>query len=201
MSIFKKLVPDHELTPFLLCALRWVPFDPEHKYPLRGRLDYVWMSEDYQTIKLLLRDSDESWSEQKQETMDQITKHESFISVEKHEADPTYLIAEFRPITDWSWVEEIDPKDDSFTIIGSAIGTKISKEIAEMSKRVIERLMDGDVPNTIDITTDPMVLFMKEVDLANELLDSGVETPAVAEIKEALKKTLEQPGNTKIFRI
>lgn len=96
MSAFNLLVPPLKMAPVFLRAINWAqPDDPQKKYPLLGRIRYAWLSEDMKSIKILLKDGPNSFSEEKPEIMDQIKNHERFISVEVLERDPVYLVAKF----------------------------------------------------------------------------------------------------------
>jgi len=111
MSAFNLAVPPHPLSSLLLRAINWAqPDDPEKKYPILGRMRYVWIDEE-KNIKILVRDAPDSWSEEKDEVMKQIKGHETFVSVEVSEKDSTHLIATFKPVMETSYDRSI-PMDE-----------------------------------------------------------------------------------------
>ena len=99
MSIFNSIVKPHLVAPILLRSIEWAQDDDtEKKYPLLGRIRYVWMDEDYKNVKILLKDGPTSWSDNKEEIESQIKRHESLVSYRVLERNTCYIIAEFRPL-------------------------------------------------------------------------------------------------------
>lgn len=99
MSMFNIVVPAHVLAPHLLLAIRWAqPLDSEKKYPLLGRMRYVWLTEE-NNVCILLKDGPNSWTEpaDREALMAQITTHETYVRHYVYEKDPVYIIAEFKP--------------------------------------------------------------------------------------------------------
>lgn len=107
MSIFNTVVPPHPLSSLLLRTINWAqPDDTEKKYPLLGRMRYVWIDTE-NNIKILLKDGPSSWSEEQEEIMNQIKSHETFVSVEILERDPVYIVATFTPVMETSYDRSI----------------------------------------------------------------------------------------------
>lgn len=107
MSIFNTVVPPHPIASILLRAINWAqPDDPEKKYPLLGRMRYVWVDEE-KNIKLLLKDGPNSWSEEQEAVMNQVKGHETFLGVEVIERDPVYIVATFKPVMETSYDRSI----------------------------------------------------------------------------------------------
>lgn len=204
MSLFNKLVPRHPLSTFLLIDTRWgVSCDPDKKYPLTGRLRYIWMGEDYKTIKLLLKDGESSWSQQKEEISLQICNHENFISVKHYEKDPVYLIAEFGLSKDYSWVERVDPKDRSIKFgfsmdeEGDEIFKKVtSKGICSMTPELIRTIQEGDDAIKEDgypsILEDPFDLLERELANTKMLGEKGIISSTAKEIIDQIEKAVEK---------
>jgi len=143
--MFNVIVEPHKLAPYLLRAINWAqPDDPEKKYPLLGRLRYVWMSQDYTRVKLLLKDGSQSWSEEKEEIMNQITSHETFVSVEELERDPVYLVATFEIVKDAAYDR----------------GKSITEQITDPE---FMKSLDGDFVQAglESVVTDPFDIFDK----------------------------------------
>lgn len=161
MSIFNTVVQPHKLAPILLNYINWAqPDDLEKKYPLLGRMRYVWLTEDYKQIKLLLKDGPSSWSEEKDEILNQIKTHETFVSVEPLDRDDVYLVATFNPIN----AEEFNVLFENF------------KEIEE--ELVVE------IPEYVFITKHPFDIFDEEM----KKMESGEKmSPKIEKLAESLK--------------
>lgn len=95
MSLFNMVVKPHPISAHLLLAIQWGSKD--RKYPLLGRLRYVWLSDDYENIKLLLKDGPNSWSENQEEIEAQARSHEGFVSYEVVTRDNVYVVATIKP--------------------------------------------------------------------------------------------------------
>lgn len=168
MSTFNLVVPAHPLAPLLLRAINWAqPDDPENKYPVLGRMRYVWMDKD-KNIKLMLRDAPDSWSEQKSEVESQIKGHETFIGMEISTKDSTHIVATFSPVMETSYDRSI-PMDEFLDNIDLFDESAQSKGWPSIYK-------------------DPWELF----DEALERMKNGELTPEVAKFGEQLKDALVQ---------
>lgn len=193
MSIFNEVVPLHGLAPFLKFGIRWAVPDLENRYPLEGRLRYLWMGDNSQTIKLLLKDGPDSWSEQKEAITAQLERHESLISFKTYEKDPVYLIAEFEPLKTFEWI----PKEAQFYLPVS----KIFVNAREVVAATLDRVTRGEEPSgEISILQDPFDIFHDRVKFMGELQKQGIDTPAAhlikTKVQEALKKAEDSGDNT-----
>lgn len=178
MSLFNTIVPPHRFARILLNVIRWgqpITIDGKQKYPLMGRMTYVWMSEDYSTIKLLLKDGPSSWSEQRQEVMDQIRNHETFVSVNTDKKDDCYIIAEFKPIP----VDELEhlPDDIKDSIDGFMM------HIEELDRHHTEM---GEHP----ITKHPMVIFDEQMEIMKSLPPGVMLNEEVAAVANHLNNLI-----------
>jgi hypothetical protein len=92
MSIFNTVVPLNKATRILLSLLEW----GSEKYPLYGRLRYVYI-EDGKKIVLLLKDGPSSFTseEDRQKLVDQFTNHHWYDSHKVYEKDPVYFYVYF----------------------------------------------------------------------------------------------------------
>jgi len=98
-SLFKACVGPHPLATFLLRSILWgQDDDPDKKYPLKGRIRYVWAKDNYDTVAVLFKEGPLSNSPEKKDIWKQIQSHETLIEWYPVERDRTYLIAKFRPI-------------------------------------------------------------------------------------------------------
>lgn len=177
MSTFNIAVPAHPLAPLLLRAINWAqPDDPEKKYPLLGRMRYVWMTNDYKQIKLMLRDSENSWSDEKDEIMAQIKGHETFVSVEVSEFDNTHIIATFNPIFETNY---------NRNKILEEIGLSNFEEFFELVQIGDEAAVKR---GSVSVTEDPWVLFNK----AMEALKEGKSNSRIDNLKKAMTQMFEQ---------
>lgn len=166
--MFNTVVPPHPLAAFLLRSINWAqPDDPDKKYPLLGRMRYVWMDED-KNVKILLKDGPDSWSEEKEEIMQQIKGHESFMSVETLERDPVYLVATFKPIHETSYDRNM-PVDEFLENMHMFDSTAQSK-------------------GWPSIHTHPFDLW----DKAMEDMKNGKMTPKMENLGENIKNMLEE---------
>ena len=165
------LVPPHPVSPILLRMINWAqPEDPNKKYPNLGRLRYVWMSEDYMHIKILLKDGPSSWSENKDIIEAQIKGHESFVSLEVLERDPVYVVATFKPL-------ESLPFDNADDIKG------IFKALIKF-----DDALDKTSPNN-SMTIDPFVKFDKAL---NDLSSGKTEpTKEMIDVVNKIKDSME----------
>ena len=139
MSIFNSVVKPHQLAPVLTFLIDW----GYKKYPLAGRIRYVWVTEDFKKIKLLLKDAPSSWSKNPDEIMAQIKSHEAFVSVEVYKKDPVYLIATFNPIK-----EQMDM-------------VKMKHPFEKTIFEANESLMEEGI---ISLTKDPFVIFHERLE-------------------------------------
>jgi hypothetical protein len=168
MSTFNVVVPPHKLAPWLLRSINWgQPDDPEKKYPLMGRMRYVWTDED-KNVKILLKDGPSSWSEEKDELMSQIENHETFVGVEILERDPVYIIATFKPVMETSY-------DRGFPV----------DEFIENLEMFDKTAMEVGSPS---IMTHPFDLW----DKAMEDMKNGKTTPKMDKLAENLKAMFEE---------
>ncbi len=168
MSMFNTVVEPHPFAPILLRAINWAqPDDPEKKYPLLGRMRYVWIDEN-KNIKILLKDGPNSLSEEKDPIMDQIKNHETLVDVKPLERDPVYLVATFKIIMETSYDREI-PMD----------------ELIENLDSINEAIQLKGYPSLL---TDPFEIF----DKAMEDLKNGKMTSKMEEFGKQLKSTLEE---------
>jgi len=98
-SLLNHCIKTYPLAPFLLRAILWgQEDDPEKKYPITGRVRYVWLEDNYETICLLLKNGPKSKSPDKKEVWKQLERHETLIEWRTVERDPSYIIARFKPI-------------------------------------------------------------------------------------------------------
>lgn len=172
MSVFNMVVKPHPFAPVLLLAINWAqPADPEKKYPHLGRMRYVWMSEDYKQIKILLKDGPGSWTEEdyQKEIMNQIKGHETFVNVEVDSRENVYLVATFTPVIDAGYER---PLDLDFSKL-----EEIMREVDE------EAVANGMVP----ITVDPWTIF----DNAMKDLENGKIIPEVENLKKSFSEMFE----------
>lgn len=168
MSTFNVVVPPHPLAPLLLRAINWAqPDDPEKKYPLLGRIRYVWTDEE-KNVKILLKDGPNSWSEEQEEIMAQINGHETFISVVVLERDPVYIVATFKPVMETSYDRSI-PMQELLDNLDDFNETSQSK-------------------GWPSILIDPFDLF----DKAMEDMKGGKTTSRMDRLGEQIKTMLEQ---------
>lgn len=171
MSVFNMVVKPHPFAPVLLLAINWAqPADPEKKYPHLGRMRYVWMSEDYKQIKILLKDGPGSWTEEdyQKEIMNQIKGHETFVNVEVDSRENVYLVATFTPVIDAGYER---PLDLDFSKL-----EEIMREVDE------EAVANGMVP----ITVDPWTIF----DNAMKDLENGKIIPEVENLKKSFSEMM-----------
>lgn len=167
MSTFNLAVPPHPLSSLLLRAINWAqPDDPDKKYPL-GRMRYVWIDEN-KNIKLLLRDAPDSWSEEKEEVMQQIKGHETFVNVKILEKDSTHLVATFKPVMETSYNRSI-PMDEFIDNINLFDESAQSK-------------------GWPSLLVHPFDLF----DIAMEKMKNGELTPKMERFGEQLKEVLNE---------
>ncbi len=176
MSMFNMAVPPHMLGPFLLRSINWAqPDDPDKKYPLFGRIRYVWMNEDFTEVKLLLKDGPDSWSENKKAIEEQIRNHESFVSLEVLERDKVYIVATFKPLKSLSYDEKSEDTIKNFLEKVPYVDVIMVNEHGETS-----------------ITKDPFELF----DAAMKNLNEGGEmTQEMKNFGESLKQQLSSIEN------
>jgi len=197
-SIFNTVVKFHLATPLLLRAINWAQKDdPNKTYPLLGRLRYVWLSEDYQNVKLLLKDGPQSWTDPKdrEALMAQIKSHETFVSVEVYEEDPCYIIATFRPVLYipgyereftidelFEHIKELDQlmEDPRATVaFGKRGAAKITKDPFEIFHEALEGMKGGDFPPDVKKLAETManVIKSKEAEdkMAEDLKASGID--------------------------
>lgn len=196
MSLFNRIVPKHALHGFLVAGIRWgIPCDPDKKYPLTGRLYYSWMGENYDTVKLLLREGEGAWSNNREAVIAQAKGHETFISLTTLQRDPTFVVAEFGFLEDLSWIKKIPKSDESFRMVGQVIDYK-SKASMELIQKTLPRMKEAEefFPG-LSLTRDPFDIFDEELKLISQLQEQGVDTPAVAEVKQLLKDALDQADN------
>ena len=109
MSVLKVTLGGyHPLTPFLLRSILWnQEDDPDQRYPLKGKLDYVWMEDDYETICLLLREGPKSPSTERKAIVQQIKGHETLKAFKVVDHYPSYVVAKFKPIG-YSYAKEME---------------------------------------------------------------------------------------------
>jgi translation elongation factor EF-1beta len=166
MSMFNTVVPPHPISSILLRAINWAqPDDPEKKYPLLGRMRYVWVDEE-KNIKLLLKDGPSSWSEEQEAIMSQIKGHETLVNVEVLDRDPVYVVATFKPIMETSYDRSI-PMD----------------ELLENLFLFDETAMSNGWPS---ILKHPFDLF----DIAMEKMKNGEMSPKMERLAENIKNML-----------
>ncbi len=153
MSMFNMVVKPHPLGKYLLACINWAqPHDPEKKYPLLGRLRYVWMDEEYKVIKLLLKDGPTSWSDQQEEITKQINNHESFKDLKVLRRDTVYIEASFYPILQYEGCPLI---------------------IEDFLLNINELDAEGIANGFPSITKDPFIIFDEEL----EALKNGSKEP------------------------
>lgn len=171
MSLFNIVVPMHVLSSDLLYAIRWaLPIDKESKYPLLGRLRYVWLDENL-NVCLLLKDGPTAWTEEenKASILNQITNHESYVSHEVYSEDKVYLIAKFKPIT-WS----IKHEDKNYTIPGDTL----INSVIEKDKNIQSAILDEPsiAVRYHNIYENPFAIFKTELEhisTNNEAMEFG----------------------------
>jgi hypothetical protein len=174
MSLFNIIVPPHPLSPYLLRIINWAqPDDENKKYPLLGRMRYVWLSKDKKSIFLLLKDGPSSWSEEKEEILKQITTHENYKTHTIPTRDSVYIEAEFT--------------------IPTNIHCDVCSELMENIDMLDLELIDKGYAS---ITDNPWDLF----DSAMERLQSGDknELEKVAPLMNSLKEQIENSDSTKV---
>ena len=152
MSLFNLVCEPHPLAPYLLKTIEWgQPTDEKKRYPLLGRLRYVWLSEDYTKIKLLLKDSPNSWSEESEQIEKQIKSHETYINHNILDRDNVYYEAEFKPLTDYI---------DFFN------------EIIELDNLMIEKGWPSITKNPFDIFDEKMKSINEDTLSNNRIKDN-----------------------------
>lgn len=181
MSIFNTAVPPHPLSSLLLRAINWAqPDDPEHKYPLLGRMRYVWVDEE-KNIKILLKDGPNSWSEEKDEINKQINSHESLVSLETLERDPVYIVATFKPLMETSYDRGI-PMDELLESIFEFDETAMSNGWSSILKHpftifdeAMEKMSNGEMSPKMKNLAENINSMLAESDAEDKLADMTQE--------------------------
>ena len=146
MSLFNMVVKPHPLAPWMLLSIDWSKYsDNPNKYPLLGRLRYVWLDEQH-NIKLLLKDGPSSWSEQQDDIMNQIKTHESFINVVVYEKDPVYIIATFKPIHDSEIFEDFESIENALSEKGIP---SMLKDPFDIFNEELEKMKNGAISDEL----------------------------------------------------
>lgn len=167
--MFNLVVKPHPLAPILLQAINWAqPHDPSQKYPLLGRMNYVWMSKDYTQIKIFVREGRDAWSSNKNEVINQIKRHECFVSIEEANMDKTYVIATFDPIMETHYEREVDVR-----------------VLMEKAQELDAHFIREGHPS---ITDDPESLFQKGLNN----MEKGIMTDELKAFGKSFKTVLEQ---------
>lgn len=175
MSMFNTVVPPHPLASILLRAINWAqPDDPEKKYPLLGRMRYVWIDEE-KNIKILLKDGPDSWSEEKEEIISQINKHETLVSVETLQRDPVYLVATFKPVMETSYernvpVDELLENMDMFNeTAGSKGWPSIYIHPFDLFDKAMDEMKNGRMSSRMEKLGENIKNMLEESDAQGEL--------------------------------
>jgi len=160
-----------------------------------GRLYYAWLGEDYKTVKFLLREGEGAWSENREAVIKQVLEHETFISLTEVKRDPTFVIAEFGLLTDLSWIDRIPEEDDSYRLVGQILDLK-SKAAMQTIQRAMSKIEQAaEFFEEVPLTRDPFDIFDRELKFIAQLQEQGIDTPAVAEVKEILKNALDKSND------
>lgn len=158
MSIFNAVVPLNKATGNLLILLEW----GSEKYPILGRIRYVYIDKSSNCIVLLLKDGPNSWTtkEERESVINQFTSHHLYSKHEVYEKDPVYFYVYFKID------ETIKAQTDALLKYCASVGEDIISDPMDLFNLAMERISTG-------------VITESESNLAKE-----IENKIIKEIKK-----------------
>lgn len=181
MSLFNHCVLKHPLAPFLLRSILWgQEDDPEKRYPLMGRVRYVYLADNYETICMLLKEGPTSKSKNKELIWEQIKRHETLVSWGTVKRDRSYIIARFKPVP-FCYINEEN---------GHNFLNELMFNLEKYDTRTMEIAKDKIGLSFQSLLDDPFVLMDRFLSKFN-LKDLGVDYhKMVMGLKESIDKTM-----------